>query len=88
MILPIDWGYPAVLDLKITPQTLPNYTSTVAGHILNTSGYDTRNEDNYRLRLTDPYDQGKRGATLGNKWYDMEKVWQANQAHFRKAIIW
>ncbi|PDO10017.1 MAG: hypothetical protein BLM47_09385 [Candidatus Reconcilbacillus cellulovorans] len=91
MILTIDWGVPAVLDLRISRDLLPNYTSTVEGHILNTSGYDTSsypNQTSYRLRVTAPYDQGNRGATFGNKWYEMEKVWKANQAHFRKAIIW
>lgn len=55
---------------------------------MNTSGYDATDDQNLRIRVTDPYDQGDRGATIGNKWYSMEKIWEANQAHFRKAMIW
>lgn len=88
MILSIDWGTPVALDLKISPTYMPLYNSSVAGHILNTSGYDATDENNMRLRLTDPYDQGGRGVTLGNVWHPLDGVWQANQAHFRKAIIW
>ncbi|KQY84253.1 hypothetical protein ASD24_10845 [Paenibacillus sp. Root52] len=78
---------PAVLDLTITSNELINYTGTVKGHILNVSGYDFRT-DAAKVRLTDPYDQGSRGETFGNKWYDLKKVWQANQNHFRQATIW
>ncbi len=88
MILSIDWGNPAVLDLRITPQNMPLYTSSVEGHILNTSGYNLLDSKNKRLRLTDPYDQGGRGVTIGNIWHPFDGVWAANQAHFRKAVIW
>ncbi|WP_169088569.1 C39 family peptidase [Paenibacillus sp. PL91] len=88
MILSIDWGNPAALDLKITSAAMPLYTSTVEGHILNSSGYDVISESNKKLRLTDPFDQGGRGVTIGNVWHPFDGVWQANQAHFRKAIIW
>lgn len=86
-IFAIDAGYPVVLDLKITPQTMPKYKNNVEGHILNTSGYDARDDNKLRIRVTDPFDEGGRGDTLGNQWYDMDGVWKANQAHFRKAII-
>ncbi|MBT2284415.1 C39 family peptidase [Paenibacillus polymyxa] len=82
-----DNYHPAVLDLKITGNELENYTGTVSGHIINVSGYDFRTND-AKVRLTDPYDQGNRGKTHGNKWYSLEKVWQANQNHFRQATIW
>ncbi|WP_405131628.1 C39 family peptidase [Paenibacillus sp. FSL H8-0317] len=82
-----DNYHPAVLDLKITGNELENYTGTVSGHIINVSGYEFRTND-AKVRLTDPYDQGNRGKTHGNKWYTLEKVWQANQNHFRQAIIW
>lgn len=88
MIMTVDWGYPAILDLKITPQNMPLYTSTVEGHILNTSGYDLVNSSSKKIRLTDPFDQGGRGVTLGNVWHPFDGVWAANQAHFRKAVIW
>lgn len=71
MILTTDWGYPAVLDLKITPQNMPYYKSNVAGHILNTSGYDARNTSDtssYRVRVTDRLireEEGKRSVTSG-----------------------
>lgn len=79
---------PAVLDLQISPSYMPLYTTHIAGHILNTSGYDILDPNNKKIRLTDPFDQGGRGVTLGNVWHPMEGVWQANQAHFRKAVIY
>ncbi|TDQ41162.1 C39 family peptidase [Aureibacillus halotolerans] len=90
MIKSVDRGIPAVLDLKISPRTLPNYESTVAGHILNTSGYDAQGDlrDDPRIRLTDPFDQGNRGRTIGNRWYDMDSIFEANQDHFRGAVIY
>lgn len=78
---------PAVLDLKIRPKDLPNYRTGVKGHILNVSGYDFRS-NTPRVRLTDPFDQGNRGETFGNKWYKLDGVYDANQNHFRQAIIW
>jgi hypothetical protein len=64
---------------------MPKYTSYVAGHILNTSGYDYQDST---IRLTDPFDQGNRGVTIGNTWHPHEGVYQANLDHFRQAIIW
>ena len=71
--------------MKITPDDMPKYTSTVEGHILNTSGYDW---EDWEIRVTDPFDQGNRGVTIGNTWHPADGVWSANQAHFRKAMIW
>ncbi|MFD2670350.1 C39 family peptidase [Marinicrinis sediminis] len=89
MMAAVDLFYvPAVLDLKITPSNMPLYTSNVAGHILNNSGYDISDSNNKKIRLTDPFDQGGRGVTIGNVWHPMEGVWNANQAHFRKAVIY
>ncbi|SCW77139.1 Peptidase_C39 like family protein [Paenibacillus tianmuensis] len=84
----INASYPTVLDLKITPQNMPKYTAEVEGHILNASGYDYVYGSAPEIRLTDPFDQGNRGVTLGNVWHPMDGVWNANQAHFRKAILW
>nr|GGG82318.1 hypothetical protein GCM10011398_29770 [Virgibacillus oceani] len=66
---------------------MPKYTRTVEGHILNVSGYDTRTAP-ARIRLTDPFDQGNRGVTLGNVWHPHRGVYDANSAHFRRAMIW
>jgi len=88
MILSIDWDHPAVLDLKITSANMPLYPRTVEGHILNTSGYNVIKESDKKLRLTDPFDEGDRGVTLGNVWHPFDGVWNANQAHFRKAVLW
>ncbi|MED1785495.1 C39 family peptidase [Brevibacillus fortis] len=85
----IEWGvdnnYPTILDLKITSKYMPKYRESVEGHILNTSGYDW---EDHEIRLTDPFDQGNRGITLGNTWHPADGVWKANQAHFREAIIY
>lgn len=89
MMYSVDSYHPAVLDLKIDPSYMPKYTSGVEGHILNNSGYDWRSTTKTKqLRLTDPFDQGGRGVTHGNVWHPMDGVWKANQAHFRKAVIW
>jgi hypothetical protein len=81
----IDNEYPTVLDLEIDPDYMPKYKTHIEGHILNTSGYDL---EDWELRLTDPFDQGNRGVTIGNTWHPLDGVWEANQEHFRKAIIW
>lgn len=81
----IDNGYPSILDLKNDPDYMPKYTRSVAGHIVNTSGYDW---DDWEIRITDPFDQGNRGVTLGNVWHPADGIWEANQAHFRQAMIW
>ncbi|WP_059171973.1 C39 family peptidase [Bacillus sp. FJAT-27445] len=81
----IQNNYPAVLDLKITSQYMPKYTTPVEGHILNVSGYDSRTSP-VQMRLTDPFDQGGRGVTLGNVWHPHRGVYDANNAHFRQAL--
>lgn len=83
-----DKNIPTVLDLKIDPKYMPKYTAVVEGHILNVSGYDTKYSSTAQIRLTDPYDQGNRGVTLGNVWHPHSGVYQCNNLHFRKAMIW
>ncbi|MBN3554020.1 C39 family peptidase [Fictibacillus nanhaiensis] len=78
---------PVVLDLEIYPSYMPKYTTHIAGHILNVSGEDSRNSP-VQIRLTDPYDQGSRGVTLGNVWHPHKGVYDANMDHFRQAILW
>lgn len=77
---------PTVLDLSITPSYMPKYTRNIAGHILNTSGVDSRTSPK-KIRLTDPFDQDNRGVTLGNIWHTHSGVYSANNAHFRAAFI-
>lgn len=81
----LDRKYPAVLDMKISPSYMPKYTSSVEGHILNVSGIDTK-KSTPQVRLTDPFDQGNRGVTLGNVWHPQKGVYNSNNAHFRKAM--
>lgn len=80
-------NYPVVLDLKITPSYMPKYTRNIAGHILNVSGVNTTSTP-FQVRLTDPFDEGGRGVTLGNVWHPQKGVYDANNAHFRKAFIY
>lgn len=93
----LNWGanidlnlqnnFPTVLDLTISPANMPKYTIDIAGHILNVSGSDTTKASPL-IRLTDPFDQGNRGVTLGNVWHPHNGVYKANASHFRRAIIW
>jgi Peptidase_C39 like family len=80
-------GFPVLLDLEIYPSYMPKYTAHIAGHILNVSGEDSRYSP-VQMRLTDPYDQGNRGVTLGNVWHPHKGVYDANMDHFRQAILW
>lgn len=82
-----DNNYPTVLDLEIYPSYMPKYTTHIEGHILNVSGYDTRYSP-LQIRLTDPFDQGNRGVTLGNVWHPHKGVFDANWAHSRQSMIW
>lgn len=75
----IDASMPAVLDINTVNNSAFPYNSD--GHFVNTSGYDTKIGD--RVRITDPY-----GPGLGNRWYDAVALYNANNAHWRKAIIW
>jgi hypothetical protein len=83
----LDHNYPVVLDLEIYPSYMPKYTTHIAGHILNVSGADSRFSP-AQIRLTDPYDQGNRGVTLGNVWHSHKGVYDANMDHFRQASLW
>ncbi len=76
---------PGAVDLRITPKELPTYTSNISGHIICVSGLAS---DFSKIRLTDPYDQGGRGKTIGDHWYKFDGVYRANMAHPLKAIIW
>lgn len=70
---------PAILDInKVNNNAFPYNTN---GHFVNISGYDTSNGE--KVRITDPY-----AAGLGNRWYNMNSLYNANNAHWRKAIIW
>lgn len=69
---------PAVLDINTNNVSAFPYNSS--GHFVNTSGYDTKT---FRVRISDPF-----GPGLGNRWYNSRDVYNANNNHFRKAIIW
>lgn len=69
---------PAVLDINTNSVPWPYKTP---GHFVNTSGYDTKR--GFRVRITDPY-----GPGFGNRWYNPRTVYNANNAHWRKAMIW
>lgn len=70
---------PVVLDIDIDNTSVFPYTTN--GHFVNTSGVDTTYSS--RVRITDPYSPG-----LGNKWYSARDLYEVNNNHFRKAIIW
>jgi len=83
----IIWGMqnnlPAVLDIKTTNVNNIPYNSE--GHFVNTSGIDyisASHWDNW-VRITDPF-----GVALGNRWYTAADLYSANNAHWRKAMIW
>ena len=69
---------PAILDINTTQlyadKKFPYKTD---GHFVNVSGYSAT-----QVRITDPND------AAGNVWYDIDVLYSANDAHFRKAIIW
>ena len=74
---------PPVLD--IAPSTSGGFPYNSNGHFVNVSGaefYDLGNNGNY-VRITDPWTPG-----LGNRWYSSQNLYNANNAHFRQAIIW
>lgn len=47
---------------------------------VNVSGYDISLD---RVRITDPY-----WVALGNTWYGESQLYNANNQHFRQAIVW
>lgn len=71
---------PAILDINtINVSAFPYRT---LGHYVNTSGLSATS-GTLRVRITDPYSAG-----LGNRWYNATDVYNANNAHERKAMIW
>lgn len=83
----LEKNHPPILDLQISPSYMPKYSSVVQGHILNVSGINTTTVP-FQVRLTDPFDEGGRGVTLGNVWHPHKGVYDANNAHFRQAMIY
>lgn len=75
----IDSELPAILD--INTYNISAWPYDTSGHYINTSGYDYRTGS--KIRITDPYTSG-----LGNVWYNAIDVYDANDAHFRQAMIW
>lgn len=76
---------PAIIDIDTRLVSWPYKTS---GHFVNISGLDaldinSNGDTNGDIRITDPYVKG-----LGNKWYDIQTVFEANTDHWRSAIIW
>lgn len=76
----IKHGYPSILDINTNGYTWPYVTS---GHFINTSGFDYRSDGYCRVRITDPY-----GPGLENNWYYAGTLYNVNNNHWRKAIIW
>lgn len=72
---------PAVLDINTNSVSAWPYKTS--GHFVNTSGYDTKYGPGAKVRITDPF-----GPGLGNRWYDARDVYNANNNHFRKAMIY
>lgn len=70
---------PPVMDINTNSVSAFPYRSS--GHFVNASGMDTKSGS--KVRITDPY-----GPGLGNRWYQMSDVYNANNNHFRKAIIY
>lgn len=73
-------GYPVVLDIKT--ENIDGFPYFVAGHIINTSGYNEVQSPT-TIRITDPY-----GPGLGNQWYASDLLYNVNAAHSRQAMIW
>lgn len=86
----LDKNLPPLLDLRISPSYMPKYTRAIDGHILNVSGVDSRqiSSSEVLVRLTDPFDQDGRGVTLGNIWHPHKGVYNSNNAHPIKSIIY
>ncbi|MEA1975190.1 MAG: C39 family peptidase [Bacillota bacterium] len=75
----IDIDKPVILEIDTT--NIDSWPYVTEGHYVNVSGYDTKYSYG-EIRITDPW-----GPGLGNRWYTMEDVHQANDQHWRKAII-
>lgn len=77
----LSTGLPPILD--INTKNVSAWPYATSGHFLNVSGYHDNPYVGIRVRVTDPYEKG-----LGNNWYSGSDVYAANNAHFRKAMIW
>lgn len=79
----VQWGCanrkPSIIDINTI--NLTGWPYETDGHFVNTSGFDTKYGS--RVRITDPY-----GPGLGNHWYTSSLVYNANNKHWRKAIVW
>ncbi len=73
----LHYDRPAVLDINTDGIAAFPYPST--GHFVNVSGY---NGTTGEVMITDPNDP------RGNVWYSISDLYEANNQHFRKAIIW
>ncbi|MCR1898492.1 C39 family peptidase [Irregularibacter muris] len=73
---------PGVIDINTKNISAFPY-DTDTGHFVNMSGYDTKFGPGVKVRITDPF-----GPGLGNRWYNARDVYNANNNHFRRAIIW
>lgn len=75
------WGTPAIIDIN-TSDYSSDFLYASTGHFVNISGYDYSSAT-HKVQITDPY-----WVNPGNHWYDSSVLYGANNAHFRKAIIW
>lgn len=78
IIYSVNQEMPAILDINTRAVDEIPYNSD--GHFVNISGY---NQDTQMIRITDPWKEG-----LGHRWYSRVGLYNANNNHFRKAIIW
>lgn len=71
---------PVIIDIKT--DEISGWKYRTAGHFLNVSGYDRRNET-AKAKITDPHPD-----YTGSYWCKVSLVYKANNAHSRKAMIW
>ena len=76
----LSTGLPPIID--INTKNVSAWPYSTSGHFLNISGYSS-NPYTISVRVTDPFEKG-----LGNHWYSGTVVYQANNNHFRQAMIW
>ena len=80
-VFPQIWDGPAILD--INTENVEGWPYKSSGHFVNVSGYKKAELDVKEIRIIDPY-----GPGLGNCWYPIDMLYQANENHFRQAFIW
>lgn len=76
----IKYKMPAILDIDTRGISAFPYTTT--GHYVNVSGYKLWTSGR-SIRITDPFQPG-----FGNQWYDMDSMFNANNNHWRSAVVW